>query len=221
MANHEQVSPRYPDVATNHINTIHGQSPDGRIRIKQNGANYLITGTLSELRSRLDENKEHKWSRRLIATTPGYKASMANDKSVIAHCPKTGKGYRVTGLFKELKPKPIVSNSLPLLAQATIPLKLQFDKLLDPIEVKVKAQDSRTQQQYQRDYEVIAAQRAAGLDPDLRMSFIPAFLGESKANLYRKMGKAFPKPVKRGKGSFWPMSQIEAYKAGNSAGGAV
>lgn len=221
MANHEQVSPRHPDVATNNINTLHGQSSDRRIRIKQNGANCLVTGTLSELRSRLDENKQHKWSRRLIATTPGYEASSANDKSVIAHCPKTGKSYRVTGLFKELKPKPIVSNSLPLPVQAATPPKSQFDKLLHPIEVKVKAHDLRLRQQFQRDYEVIAAQRAAGLDPDLRMSFIPAYVGESKASLYRKMGKEFPSPTKRGKSSFWPMSKIEAYKAGNSAGGAV
>ena len=84
--------------------------------------------------------------------------------------------------------------------------------------VKVKARDSRTQESFQRQYEVIAAQRAAGLDPDLRMSFIPAFLQESKASLYRKMGKGFPQPIKRGKGSFWPMSQIEAYKAGQLVG---
>ncbi len=65
--------------------------------------------------------------------------------------------------------------------------------------------------------ERIRLMRAAGMDPDLRMEFICEFLGESKANLYRKMKldpPQFPKQTHRGRASFWPLSVIEAYKAG-------
>jgi len=127
----------------------------------------------------------------------------------------------VKGLFKKLKPKPNVTNCLTEQVLAATPLQPQIAISADQIAVKVKARDSHTQKSFQRQYEVIAAQRAAGLDPDLRMSFIPAFLQESKASLYRKMGKGFPHPIKRGKSSFWPMSQIEAYKAGQLVGGAA
>ena len=218
MANKVPVSPRRLDVANHQSNTVHGQSPNGRIRIKQNGANYLVTGTLEELQPGVNVYGFEGWSSRLIATTPGYQASIANDKGVIAHCLKTGKTYRVTGLFKKLNPKPIVTNCLTKQVPAAIPSQPQIAISADQIAVKVKVRDSRTQESFQRQYEAIAAQRAAALDPDLRMSFISAFLCESKANLYRKMGKEFPLPIKRGKGSFWPMSKIEAYKAGQNFG---
>jgi len=204
--------------ASSQTATVHGQSPNGHIRVKHQGQNYLVTGTLSERRPRTDGTGMQKWSCDLIASTPGYQESVSSDKSIVAYCPTTGKSYRVTGLFKKLNPKPIVTNCLTEQVPVAIPLQTQIATSPEQIAVKVKARDSYTQKSFQRQYEVIAAQRAAGLDPDLRMSFIPAFLQESKASLYRKMGKGFPHPIKRGKSSFWPMSQIEAYKAGQLVG---
>lgn len=204
--------------ASSQTATVHGQSPSGHIRVKHQGQNYLVNGTLSERRLFNDASVQKKWSHHLIASTPGYQESVSSDKSVVAHCPTTGKSYRVTGLFKKLNPKLIVTKYLTEQVQAAIPLQSQIAISPDQMAVKVKVRDSHTRELFQRQYEVIAAQRAAGLDPDLRMSFIPDFLQESKASLYRKMGKGFPQPIKRGKGSFWPMSQIEAYKAGQLVG---
>ena len=54
-------------------------------------------------------------------------------------------------------------------------------------------------------------------DPDVRIDFIAPYLGESRANLYRKMKLTppqFPHPIKRGNGSFWPFSLVEAYRKG-------
>lgn len=71
---------------------------------------------------------------------------------------------------------------------------------------------------YAVELERIGLARAAGLDPDVRMEFIALFLNESRANIYRKLKLGqFPEPVKRGRGSFWPMSTIEAYKAGKTS----
>lgn len=71
---------------------------------------------------------------------------------------------------------------------------------------------------YAVELERVGLARAAGLDPDVRMEFISLFLNESRANIYRKLKLGqFPEPVKRGRGSFWPMSTIEAYKAGKSS----
>ena len=80
-------------------------------------------------------------------------------------------------------------------------------KLFDGHTANASAELSKQLQQ-------LLALKRSGLDPDVRMSFISPFVGESPATLYRKMGREFPAPVKRGRGSFWALSAIEAYKAG-------
>jgi predicted DNA-binding transcriptional regulator AlpA len=218
MANQVSISPRHPDVGNRQSNTVHGLSTDGRIRFKHQGQNYLVTGTLSERRPFNDASVQKKWSFILIATTPGYQPSQAVDKTLDAVCPETGRHFLVTGSFKTVVKK---SSSIDYQQTHTMPIVGSCQMLKSSVSTKGISADRNLSYTFSRQLTVIAAQRAAGLDPDLRMSFIPDFLQESKATLYRKMGKGFPYPIKRGKGSFWPMSQIEAYKAGQLVGGAA
>ncbi|WP_295855119.1 hypothetical protein [uncultured Xylophilus sp.] len=77
---------------------------------------------------------------------------------------------------------------------------------------------------YMHELDRIGAERAAGLDSTVRIEFLIIYLGESRANLYRKMSLVpaqFPQPVKRGRGSFWLMSVIDAYKTGKLGGSHV
>lgn len=70
---------------------------------------------------------------------------------------------------------------------------------------------------YVRELERIRHERAAGLDSTVRIQFLVIYLGECRANLYRKMKMVpaqLPLPIKRGRGSFWTMSSIDAYAAG-------
>lgn len=70
---------------------------------------------------------------------------------------------------------------------------------------------------YQRELARVRMAHAAGQDPDVRMTFIVSHVGESRAGLYAKMKatpQKFPSPVKRGRGSFWPLSVIDAYRRG-------
>lgn len=195
--------------ASSQTATVHGQSSNGCIRVKHQGQNHLVTGQLQERHCSKDALGMVKIVYHLVSTTPGYQPSPLRDKTVNAVCPDTGKRFRVIGSFKTLAPKFVsithkTADAAPAIAVETV--------------AKRPVVRSEPNPAFAREYFVIAAQRAAGLDPDLRMSFIPEFLQESKANLYRKMGKGFPHPIKRGKGSFWPMSQIEAYKAGQMVG---
>jgi predicted DNA-binding transcriptional regulator AlpA len=84
----------------------------------------------------------------------------------------------------------------------------------------VSRKRNRLKHKLRSQLDAIAAQKRAGLDPDVRMAFISPYLGESRANLYKKMGDEFPLPTKRGRGSFWPLSVIDAYKAKNRGAGA-
>lgn len=220
MANRASVSPRHLDSVKHQCNTVHGQSSDGRIRIKLQGQNYLVTGKLSQRRPFNDASGNKKWSYTKTVTTPGYQPSFTNDKKVIAWCLATGENFRVVGLFKKLNTKPFLLSQLEAQTSEAVVSKQSgcAEQIPNQVLAKFKAQNQRLSLSYQFNLEKISAQRAAGFDPDLRMSFISAFLCESKANLYRKMGKEFPLPVKRGRGSFWPMSKIEAYKIGQGFG---
>nr|WP_295785762.1 hypothetical protein [Rhodoferax sp.] len=194
------------------IATVHGQSSNGCIRVKHQGQNHLVTGRLKERHCSKNAHGMVKIFYRLVSTTPGYQSSPLTDWIVDAVCPTTGKNFRVSGKFKTLAPKSV--SVLHKAAEATPAITVNTV-------AKSPVVRSEPNPAFAREYFIIAAQRAAGLDPDLRMSFITVFLNESKANLYRKMGKAFPQPIKRGKSSFWPMSQIEAYKAGQLVGVSV
>jgi hypothetical protein len=220
MANHVPVSPPLQAVDNHQRNTVHGQSNDGRIRVKLKGQNHLVIGTLSERRPFIDGSGRKKWFCSLIETTPGYQASSTADRSVIAFCPTTGKSYRIVGLFKMLTAKPLMS-SHPVADASPTAMPVGAEQAQNQPPSKIQASNTRALRTHHLELDMIAAQRAAGLDPDLRMAFITVFVRESKANLYRKMGNGFPYPIKRGKGSFWPMSQIEAYKAGQSVNGAA
>lgn len=220
MANRASVSPRHLDSVKHQCNTVHGQSSDGRIRIRLQGQNYLVTGKLLQRRSFDDASGNRKWSYTKIVTTPGYQPSSTDDKKFIVSCLATGKSFRVVGLFKKLNAKPFLLTQLAAQTSEAVASKLSGCVEQTPSQAlaKSEARNQRVSRSYQFDLERISAQRAAGFDPDLRMSFISAFLCESKANLYRKMGKEFPLPIKRGRGSFWPMSKIEAYKTGQGFG---
>ncbi|MDH1290431.1 hypothetical protein N5C43_04070 [Comamonas terrigena] len=70
---------------------------------------------------------------------------------------------------------------------------------------------------YQQELARVRMAQAAGLDPDVRMTFIVSYVGESRASLYAKMKatpQKFPSRIKRGHGSFWPLSVIDAYRRG-------
>ena len=61
----------------------------------------------------------------------------------------------------------------------------------------------------------LATMRDAGFDPEVRLRIFSVLAKESRASLYRKilLGTC-PPPKKRGKGSFWPLSHVDAYIAG-------
>jgi predicted DNA-binding transcriptional regulator AlpA len=198
--------------------TYLGLEAHGRFRVSKDGITYLVSGILYERRRYADESGQKKWKRHKVATTPGYGNQADSEHSVIARCVNSGVMYRIVGVFQAEVALPIdeavalkadtTASATALAAHEPQCISARLDKTHQVKAVK------------RHNFASIVAQREAGLDPDLRMSFIAVFLNESKANLYRKMGKGFPPPIKRGKGSFWPMSQIEAYKAGQLVGGA-
>lgn len=207
----------------------HGTNSDGRHRIMLNGERNVATAVLYEIVSNNKLDAKAGSIRRLVSTTPGYEKGAEGEVNFVAQCPESKKRYRLIGWLKSCSAKPTLP--VPMVPVALVEpatptaTTREVGKTISKAtasEGKVlKKNRSRAVHEHHacaRELERIAAHRAAGLDPDLRMEFIVDYLGESRATLYRKMGKSFPMPIKRGKGSFWPMSQIDAYKAGTYLG---
>jgi hypothetical protein len=198
--------------------SYHGQDKLGRIRLKRQGKKYLVAGHLFKRNKSVDSAGKTKWSRQFVATTPGSKTITKKAKSVIAVCNKSGASFRVIGFFQEVATSS-TSEDLNNTVDASTPTAAPTPQQVDAVSEQTKKPSVK--QNLVQQLEILSAMRASGFDPDMRMSLIPAYLQESKASLYRKMGKQFPHPTKRGKCSFWPMSIIEAYKAGQLVGGAA
>lgn len=148
---------------------------------------------------------------------PGYQPDAAKDEVIVCQDMKNERWYRFTGTLKpfNLKVPPVGAQpqAMPAPAEAPGPA---------PKASASKAQSRRAAKRpvsetYGQDLQRIRQSLDAGLDPDVRIDFIAPYLGESRANLYRKMKLTppqFPNPIKRGHGSFWPFSLVEAYRKG-------
>jgi predicted DNA-binding transcriptional regulator AlpA len=183
-----------------------GLRKDGRIRLTQNAEQVLYAGIVYQLRPKHNAGGKRTWVRKLLQTTPGFRADSDSDESFIAFSPDGVTRYRVIGKRRRLQPSQSKADAKP--QRSALPDEAQ------PVSRR------RNMKSFDDTCEAIAVQQAAGLDPFVRMWFITKYLDESRANLYRKIGHTFPRPIKRGRGSFWPMSAIEAYKSGRFSGGA-
>lgn len=192
----------------------HGIKKDGRICVDLEGKKKLFHGKVYELRERKSAGGNRKVVRKHLSTTPGYQARPSDDKSFIANAPVGGKRYRVIG--RANFPSKEISTSR--YSPTSEGFSISSDKAnASPCISKAPAAhdvSNNPSKVYARELQLIAAQRAAGLDPDVRMSFVVGYVGECRSNLYRKMGSTFPSPIKRGRGNFWKLSVIDAYKAG-------
>lgn len=182
-----------------------GIHKDGYIRLAQNDRQVLYAGIVYELQPKCDADGKQTKVRKRQHTTSAFCADPATDESFVAIGPDGAVRYRIIG--KRVRGRSQQSNE-DAKRQPAEPVK------------KKPASPRRPMKSFDDACAAIATQRAAGLDPFVRMWFITQYLDESRANLYRKIGHTFPRPVKRGRGSFWPMSAIEAYKSGRYTGGA-
>ena len=151
----------------------------------------LVCGTVYELHTKSLPDGKTKLTRKFLSTTPGYRASASKDQSVIALCKDTKISYRVTGQMT-----PAASKH----KDAANRLRAARKKAI-----------------FTKELERVTTLRAAGVDPEVHMSFVSKYVGESRSSLYRKLGKSFPAPTKRGRASFWSMSKVEAYMGDSHA----
>lgn len=187
---------------------FHGYSTTkGWAQLTKNDQRYWGVGNVQEC------DEDHRpLADQQAYVVPGYQPDKTKDKVILCQRAQSGRWYRFTGTLMPFKPK-----APPVVAQLeAIPVSTEAP------EPAPKAQGRRAAKRpvsetYGQDLQRIRQSLDAGLDPDVRIDFIAPYLGESRANLYRKMKLAppqFPNPIKRGHGSFWPFSLVEAYRKG-------
>ena len=192
---------------------FYGYSPaKGLAQLTKDDQRYWGVGKVEEC----DENYRPLADQQAYVV-PGYKPDKTKDKVIVCQRAKEGRWYRFTGTLKPFSPKarPTAAKHQAMPAPAEAPEPAPQSPML-------KAQARRAAKRpvsetYGQDLQRIRQSLDAGLDPDVRIDFIAPYLGESRANLYRKMKLTppqFPNPIKRGHGSFWPFSLVEAYRKG-------
>lgn len=148
---------------------------------------------------------------------PGYQPDEAKDEVIVCQDMKNERWYRFTGTLKPFNPKvpPVAAQPQPVAVRVEAPEPAP--KVPAPKAKGSRAVKRPVNETFGQELQRIRQSLDAGLDPDVRIDFIAKYLGESRANLYRKMKLTpaqFPNPIKRGHGSFWPFSLVEAYRKG-------
>ena len=180
--------------------TFHGYSKSGRAQFQCEGKRFYGVGQVECCDDARIPLKVPQ-----MRVVPGYKANALKDQIVMAWSPKGSCWNRFTGVLIPVKCS-AAETECEVQSVAITPTSKQSGVARK----KTKATNS-----YEEEVKRIGVARAAGLDPDVRMNFIPKYLGESRASLYAKMNatpQKFPSPIKRGRGSFWPLSVIDAYR---------
>ncbi len=148
---------------------------------------------------------------------PGYQPDKNKDEVIVCQRAKSGHWYRFTGTVKPFSPKAPPAFAQPQAVAVRVEAPEPAPKVPAPKAKGSRAAKRPVDEAFRQELQRIRQSLDAGLDPDVRIDFIAKYLGESRANLYRKMKLTppqFPNPIKRGHGSFWPFSLVETYRKG-------
>jgi predicted DNA-binding transcriptional regulator AlpA len=217
MSDENPTKPRKANLVQQPRWTLQSVDGDGCFAIARDGKHVRMYGQATELvpTSRHPVTGKKRWFRKPISTTRGYQPNAALDTTLIVTRSESGALVRITGRVQsEDRSQSLGTVAAPREDTCSVAHDLGRPTSQPSDPVSAGSRKKRSKRDFKLELEAVAALRAAAFDPDLRMWFITVYVGESAASLYRKMGITFPRPVKRDKGSFWPMSIIDAYKAG-------
>lgn len=148
---------------------------------------------------------------------PGYQPDKTKDEVIICQGMKDERWYRFTGTLKPFNPKVPPVAAQPQAVATPVEAPEPAPEVPAPKAKGSRAAKRPVDETFGQDLQRIRQNLDAGLDPDVRIDFIAEYVSESRANLYRKMKLTppqFPNSIKRGHGSFWPFSLVEAYRKG-------
>lgn len=209
-----------------------GLNGAGRICLERDGKTLVVNGAVYA--STTPAAGQTKVVLVPLNSTPDYQRNPQHKKYLARTA--TGETFRVIGVVEEVRDAvvPIKRKGIRTLVSVPAkPLDIRPNRPASPpkhpvttsvqpakaprpaatltADDKKKAKLARLEELFQR----VMVLRDRGIDPDVRMAFVAYYLGESQANLYRRCAAGqFPTPIRRGRSTYWFLSQLDAFKAG-------
>jgi predicted DNA-binding transcriptional regulator AlpA len=192
-----------------------GLKRNGEVKLNVNGKKLLGCGKVYSSQRKTELNGKIKRLRVHKHTSSNYQPDPAKDILIRCECIKTGKPFRFIGSIKNyhnnVPPITTISKKIAESVFNEIPQTLVAKKIV----MTSQKTTSQTGDDLKLEMQQIMAQRLAGIDPFVKLKNVCVLVKESKPTLYRKMKMSqFPLPIKRGRQSFWRLSQIEEYAVG-------
>lgn len=220
------LSPTSEKPASPPVYVYHGLDNVGRIRLSRQDQELRVVGAVYATSTPPPGVKTVKVALLQVNASPGYQRDPIKDKKYRVHA-TTGETFRVVGQAETVAPsiERIESTRIIAAAAAGPEVALHPERKTDttlqlvqpalsvalPPAATPRKKSAPTEAEIRR----VAEQRADGLDPSVRMAYAAYYVGESPANLYKKIEKnQFPPTTKRSGGSFWLLSLLNAYKEG-------
>lgn len=183
-----------------------------RVKIKIDDKRMMGIGLLYALNGDSSTLRSTTMLPALRYRTPGYEYDAERDGRVHCTSRKTDEQYLFIGYLEEFQPEVDVPSRVEALEATHENPELTISESIG----KEQRKNRRSQKPTLADELLrIGSLRTAGLDPDVDMQFLIAYLRESRATIYRKsQKKQFPPSQKRGGSVFWRLSVIERYRLG-------
>ena len=196
-----------------------GPHPDGRHRVKRSDKRYLVAGAVYDHLGDQAEPGKSCWCATPRLTSPGFDASKPETKTSILHVENSSALVRVVGIFtphvKNTDAKP---NAATVAVAQDVPVQpgLDLPGVCDAgTSSRKKRPTPAVNDRVASEFERVGQAVRSGLDPDVKLAFVAAYLQLSRATVYRHIAKGtgkFPPGTVRAGGRFWRYSEIEAYR---------
>jgi predicted DNA-binding transcriptional regulator AlpA len=208
------------------VYTYQGLDSDGRIRLSRQGQELRVVGivyaastppagvkkvVLVQVNASPNYRRDDKDKTYVVRSTSGESFRVVGQAQVTASVVAQPNSERMAvpaasmpGRKPEHQAEGLPSASAAELLEAPALISGKPSKAEVP-----RKKPAPTNEEVQR----VARLRADGMDPTVRMAYVSFYIGESPANLYKKiLRNEFPAPNKVGNGSFWLLSTLDAYK---------
>lgn len=183
-----------------------------RVKIRIEDKRMMGTGALYAIDGESLELPDATMLPAPIHRAIGYQYDASRDVRIYCKTKKTDEQYVFFGCIEEFRPEveapPRVEASVASQEKPELPTVESLGK-------EPRKRGRRRRPAFADELGRIDSLKTAGLDPDVDMQFLIAYLRESRPTIYRKMKKGqFPPSQKRGGSVFWRMSVIERYRLG-------
>ena len=201
------------------VGVYSGPQSNHQLRVTLSDKRYLVAGAVYDHLGDQAEPGKSCWRATPRLTSPGFDVSNPDTKTSILRDEVSGALVRVVGIFTlyvmNTDAKPNAATVAPA-QDAPVQAGLDLQGVCDAgAPSRKKRPTPAANDRVASEFERVGQAVRSGLDPDVKLPFVAAYLQLSRATVYRHIAKGtgkFPPGTVRAGGRFWRYSEIEAYR---------